>query len=95
MGWWGTICDLWFVICDLRFEVLIDHSADEVIEAEIEFLLACLVQRSLRIGFSLELGLEPTSVVLQEFALLVRSRVGKLIGIDEGCSTLCCLSKML
>lgn len=80
---------------NLGFEVLIDHSADEVIKAEIEFLLACLVQRSLRIGFPLELGLEPTSVVLQEFALLIGGRVGKLIGIDEGSSTLGCLSKML
>ena len=79
----------------LGLELLIDHSTNEVIEAEIEFLLAGFVQRSLRIGFSLELGLEPTSVVLQEFALLVRSRVGKLIGIDEGSSTLGCLSKML
>ena len=79
----------------LGFEFLIDHGADEVIEAEIEFLLAGFVQWSLRIGFSLELGLEPTSVVLQEFALLVRSRVRKLIGIDEGSSTLGCLSKIL
>ena len=79
----------------LGLELLIDHSTNEVIEPEIVFLLAGFVCRSLWIGCALELGLEPTSVVLQEFALLIGGRVGKLIGIDEGSSTLGCLSKML
>ena len=83
-------------ICDiLCLEFLIDHGTDEVIEAEIVLLTTFFVDRSLRIGFAFELGLKATTVLLEEFALLVRGSVRKFVGIDEGSRALSCLSKML
>lgn len=83
-------------ICDiLCLEFLIDHGTDEVIEAEIVLLTTFFVDRSLRIGFAFELRLKATTILLEEFALLVGSCVGELIGIDEGSRTFCGLAKML
>lgn len=48
----------------LCFEFLIDHGADEVIEAEIAFLLAGFVKRSLRVGCAFELGLKTKAVLI-------------------------------
>ena len=79
----------------LGLELLIDHSTNEVIEAEIVFLLAGFVCRSLWIGCALELGLKTKAVLIEKGTLLVGSRVGKFIGIDKGRCTLCRLSKML
>ena len=80
---------------DLRFEFLVDHGADEVIEAEIVLLPTGFVQRGLRIGCAFELGFKTTAVVFQEFALLIRSCIRKFIGIDECRGKLSGLTKML
>ena len=80
---------------DLRFEFLIDHGADEIIEAEIVLLPAGFVQRGLGVGCAFKLGFKATTVVLQEFALLIGGCIGELIGIDEGCRALCRFAKML
>ena len=77
------------------FEFLIDHRTDEVIETEILLGLASFVERCLRVGVALELGLETATEVLQEGTLFVGCRVGELIGIDEGCRTLGCFAKVL
>ena len=79
----------------LGFEFLIDHGTDEVIEAEIVFLLTGFVCRSLWIGCAFELGLKTKAVLIEKGALLVGGRVGEFIGIDEGGGTLGCLAKML
>ena len=78
-----------------RLEFLIDHSTDEIIEAEIVLLFTVFVERSLRVGCTFELGLKTAVVLIEKCTLLVRGGVGKLVGIDEGGSTLCRFSKML
>ena len=67
----------------LGLEFLVDHRTDEVVEAEVVFLLAFFVEGSLQVRCAVELGLKAKAVVLQEGTLLLRSRVGELIGIDE------------
>ena len=79
----------------LGLELLIDHGTDEVIEAEIVFLLAGFVCRSLWIGCTFELGVKTKAVLIEESALLIGGSVRELIGIDEGCGTLSRFSKML
>ena len=79
----------------LGFEFLVDHGADEVIETEIVFRAASFVLRGLRVGCAFELGLKATTVVFQEFALLIGGGVGELIGIDELGSTLGSQAEML
>ena len=79
----------------LGFEFLIDHGADEVIEAEIVFLLTFFVEGSLRVGCAFELGFKTKTEVFQEGALLIRGGIGKFICIDEGGSAFCSFSKML
>ena len=80
---------------DLRFEFLIDHGADEIIEAEIVLLLTLFVERSLGIRCTFELRLKTTAVLIKKGALLIGGCVGELIGIDEGCRALCRFAKML
>ena len=79
----------------LGLELLIDHSTNEVIEPEIVFLLALFVERGLWIGCAFELGFKTKAVLIEKGTLLIGSRVGKFIGIDEGRSTLGRFSKML
>ena len=79
----------------LGLELLIDHGTNEVIEAEIMFLLSGFVERGLRIGRAFELGVKTKAVLIEESALLFGGSVGKFIGIDKGRCTLCGLSKML
>ena len=79
----------------LGFEFLVDHSADEVIEAEIVLRATGFVQRGLRVGCAFKLGFKATTVVLQEFALLIGGCIGELIGIDECRGKLSGLTKML
>ena len=79
----------------LGFEFLIDHGTNEVIEAEIVFLLAGFVEGRLGLRRALELRLKTKAVLIKKGTLLIGSRVGEFIGIDEGRSTLGRFSKML
>ena len=79
----------------LGFEFLIDHGADEIIEAEIVFLLAILAERGLRVGCAFDLGLKAKAVLIDEGTLLVGGRFWEFIRIDEGCRALCRFTKML
>ena len=79
----------------LGLELLIDHSTNEVIEPEIVFRLTLFVEWSLRVGCTFELGFKTKAVLIEKGTLLVGSRVGKFIGIDEGRSTLCRFAEML
>ena len=79
----------------LGLELLIDHGTNEVIEAEIVFLLAGFVEGRLGIRRALELRLKTKAVLIKKGTLLIGSRVREFIGRDEGCSTLSRFSKML
>lgn len=80
---------------NLGFQILIDHSTDEVVKAVIAFWMTILFERGLRIGIAVQLGLKTTAVVLQKSALLFGGGVGEFVRMNEGGSTLGSFSKML
>ena len=77
------------------FEFLINHGADEVIEAEIVFLLPFFIERRLRVGCTFELGFKTTAVLVKEGTLFVGGSVGEFIGVDEGGGTFCRFAEMI
>ena len=79
----------------LGLELLIDHSTNEVIEAEIVLLLTRFVEGRLRVRCAFELGFKTKAILIEKGTLLIGSRVGKFIGIDKGRYTLSRFSKML
>ena len=79
----------------LCFELLIDHRADEVIEAEIMLRLVGFVGWGLWVGGSFELGFETKAVLIEKGTLLIGGGIGEFIGIDEGGGTLGSFAEML
>lgn len=78
-----------------RFEFLVDHCSDEVVEAEIAFGLAGFVKGRLRIGGGMELRVKTTAELVEEGTLFFGGSVGEFIGIDEGSRAFCRFAKML